>query len=263
MTHNAHVMCALARAALSILSMMTPALLALLFALIQAAHTRDADHIDAPVAPAPAAPVVVELFTSQGCPMCPAANELLGELGEEADVLAIAYGVDVWDGYGWRDSFARPEFAERQRAYVAAGEVSRVYTPHFVVNGGPQKLRFKPPVIRAFVDDAGALSAEAGFVRAVDGLTLMLDGPVLETPAQIWLVTYQPGVETVAVEGGSNAGREVAHFNMARGLVRLQDWSGGPTRIALEPPEDGLALAALVNTGPGGRILAAANWIEP
>jgi len=66
--------------------------------------------------PAPArGPVLVELYTSQGCSACPRANRLLGELSHEPDVLALTFAVGYWDYLGWIDTFARPEFADRQR----------------------------------------------------------------------------------------------------------------------------------------------------
>src|SRR5690242_13535019 len=66
------------------------------------------------------APVVVELFTAQGCSDCPEANQLLMRLADQPDVIALTYAVDYWDYLGWKDTFARPEFAARQRAYRKA-----------------------------------------------------------------------------------------------------------------------------------------------
>ncbi|MEO1038945.1 MAG: DUF1223 domain-containing protein [Pseudomonadota bacterium] len=207
-------------------------------------------------------PVVVELFTSQGCPMCPGANAFLGELGEDEQVIAIAYGVDIWDDYGWSDSYARPEFGDRQRAYVDAGEPRRVYTPHFVVNGGPDKLRYKPDQIRARIGEAEPLPASAALNHQAGALALTLDGPERDTPAEVWLVSYRPGEDVVEIAGGPNAGAEISHFNMARSLTRVGDWTGGPTEFAMPAPTDGLASVALVQAGPGGEILAAAR-IDP
>src|SRR5260370_1298325 len=79
-------------------------------------------------------PVVLELFTSQGCSSCPPADAFLGELSHEHGVIALAWHVDYWDALGWRDPFARRVWTERQRKYAKAlnGEV---YTPALVVNG--------------------------------------------------------------------------------------------------------------------------------
>ncbi len=232
--------------------MITQFLLSLLVAALQApTETR------APAAHE-AGPVVVELFTSQGCPMCPDANEFLGELGQREDVIAIAYGVGIWDGLGWRDTYAAPAFNARQRAYVEAGEARRVYTPHFVVNGQPEMLRYKRERIEARVEAADPLSADAALVRDADGVVAELAGAILGEPAQVWLVAYEPGASDHEITDGPNAGKVVTHINMASMATRLGDWPGGEARFHAPAPEPGLALAVLVQSGPGGEILAAA-----
>ena len=214
--------------------------------------------------PAPAAasggPVVVELFTSQGCPMCPGANALLAALGEaDPDILALAYGVDYWDVYGWEDTFAAAAFTARQQAYVDAGQAHRVYTPHYVVNGSPEKLRYSEDRVRAAVAEAAPLPALVETHAGPDGVTVRLDGPARRTPARVLMVTYLPGVETRRIEDGPNAGREMVHYNMARDIEALGDWSGGPLEVRADPAPDGLSAAILVQDGPGGRILSAAR----
>jgi len=203
---------------------------------------------------------VVELFTSQGCPMCPDANELLGEIiALDEDVIALAYGVNYWDVYGWEDTFASERFVERQEAYVYTGEAHRVYTPHFVVNGGPDKVRFSQERVRTAVARAAALP-ELMEIRIMDGaVTVRLDGPDRERAAHIWAVTYHPGRETRLIEDGPNAGREMVHYNMARGIDLLDIWSGGPIEMEFDAPENGLSAAILVQDGRGGRILSAAR----
>src|SRR5580693_9439677 len=78
------------------------------------------------------APVVLELFTSQGCSSCPPADALLGELSREAGIIALAWHVDYWNGLGWRDRFSRPEWTERQKSYAQKLQ-DEVYTPALVV----------------------------------------------------------------------------------------------------------------------------------
>lgn len=200
-------------------------------------------------------PVVVELFTSQGCPMCPDANALLEEIGGDDAVIAIAYGVGYWDMYGWADEFARPEFMARQQAYVDAGEAMRVYTPHFVINGAPEKMRFSADTVRSALSAAEPLAP----VIAIEGGVVRLDGAPRETPAQIWRVDYAPGAVTREIGGGANAGREMEHFNMASAVVAIGDWTGGAMTVSLDPPAEGEACAILIQDGPGGRILAVAR----
>lgn len=200
-------------------------------------------------------PVVVELFTSQGCPMCPEANALLEEIGAGTDVIALAYGVGYWDMYGWEDEFARPEFAERQQDYVDAGEAMRVYTPHFIINGSPEKMRFSADRIRGAVEAATSLPPA---LSVSDG-AVHIDGPARDIPAQVWRVDYQPGSVSRRIDGGANAGRTMDHFNMATALTPLGQWSGGAMTLALDPAAGGEAGAILVQDGPGGRIVAAAR----
>lgn len=229
--------------------------LALLF---QAQSTPPAPAADAPMRVTPEAVIVVELFTSQGCPLCPAANQLLAEYGAREDVIALAWGVNYWDAYGWADQFAMPEFADRQKAYVEAGEAMRVYTPHFVLNGAPEQLRFDPARINQALADSTPLPA-ARIRESEDGAqTLALEG-VRATPAEVWLVQYTPGIEERQIESGRNAGLRMTHFNMVRSVEKLADWSGGEAAYALPDPADGLDAVVLVQDGPGGRILTAAR----
>src|SRR5215472_12144491 len=80
-------------------------------------------------------PVVVELFTSQGCSSCPPADRLLGELAKRADVIALGYHITYWDGAPWRDPLSRPESTERQRAYDGHLTGGQLYTPQIVIDG--------------------------------------------------------------------------------------------------------------------------------
>ena len=87
---------------------------------------------------APVEPVVVELFTAQGCSGCPEANALLEGLAGRPGVIALTYAVDYWDYLGWPDTFAQPAFAERQRAYQDRLRLRDVYTPQVIIDGQRQ-----------------------------------------------------------------------------------------------------------------------------
>src|SRR3546814_10013389 len=80
-------------------------------------------------------PLVVELFTSQGCSTCPPADALLTELADQPGVLALSFHVDYWDYIGWEAPFATAEYTERQRDYVAKLGLRYVYTPQMVIDG--------------------------------------------------------------------------------------------------------------------------------
>src|SRR5438876_88668 len=87
----------------------------------------------APVSAEPRA--VIELFTSQGCSSCPAADKLLGELSRDPSLVTMSLAVDYWDYLGWKDTLALHGHSDRQRAYAEVRGDREVYTPQVVVNG--------------------------------------------------------------------------------------------------------------------------------
>ena len=109
-------------------------------------------------------PVLVELFTSQGCPLCPDANRYLGELDRHENVFALAYAVSYWDMYGWADTYARPEYVQRQRMYLPNLDVARLYTPQFVVDG---------------INDAPGWNRQKVSEAVEERLCAMPDGPAI------------------------------------------------------------------------------------
>ncbi|MGB0903236.1 DUF1223 domain-containing protein, partial [Halocynthiibacter sp.] len=80
-------------------------------------------------------PVVIELFTSQGCSSCPPADALMHKLAARSDVIALSMHVDYWDYIGWKDEFGRAENTARQKAYAHAAGRRSVYTPQMIIGG--------------------------------------------------------------------------------------------------------------------------------
>jgi glutaredoxin len=144
------------------------------------------------------AATVVELYTSQGCSQCPRANRLLGMFSREDDVLALTFPVGIWDYLGWHDTFAQPEFAERQRAYSHTLRVRGRFTPQLVVNGARTISASDWDEARAIYDDQRAQAACRG---AGLSLTLLRNGRARATigsgsgsrNADIWMLAYDPG----------------------------------------------------------------------
>ena len=99
-------------------------------------------------------PIVVELFTSQGCSSCPPADALLGELAKRTDVLALGFHVDYWDYIGWKDPYASKLATKRQRQYAETFKLSYVYTPQMVVNGVTESVGSDRAGIEAAVEKA-------------------------------------------------------------------------------------------------------------
>src|SRR5215831_8685962 len=99
-------------------------------------------------------PVVVELFTSQGCSSCPPADALLGELSKRSDVLALGFHVDYWDYIGWKDPYASKLATKRQRQYAESFKLSFVYTPQMIINGDAESVGSDRAGVEAAVEKA-------------------------------------------------------------------------------------------------------------
>jgi len=183
-------------------------------------------------------PVLVELFTSQGCNICPEANRYLGELDLDDNVFVLAFAVSYWDMYGWADTYARPEYVHRQRTYLPRLDVPRLYTPHFVIDGlidAPGWNQDK--VYDAVAERLSAMPDELD-LSISDGpfgsYVVELDGDAPEEALDIWLVGYAPGWASVSIEAGENAGMDMLHYNMVKSLTYLGQWTGGEAEFAGE-----------------------------
>ena len=106
-------------------------------------------------------PVIVELFTAQGCASCGKADAYQASLVADKDVLPLTFAVDYWDYLGWKDTFAKPEFSDRQRAYDKRFGVAEVYTPQVVVDGRAQAPAVKTDDVDALVRSARRQTIDA------------------------------------------------------------------------------------------------------
>jgi hypothetical protein len=202
-------------------------------------------------------PTVVELFQSQGCSSCPPANANVMALSDRPDILALSFQVTYWDELGWKDTFGSPQYTARQWDYARGLRHDSVFTPQVVINGradvvGIQKGEIERAIARS---DRGA----AGPTVTIAGGRVAVAGASTATPAQIWLVRYDPNIVQVPIRRGENGGRTLPHKNIVKTLTRLGDWSGAARSWTLPPSPAGLKTAVLVQAGPGGPILAAAR----
>jgi hypothetical protein len=212
---------------------------------IAAAHAADAEH-----------PTVVELFQSQGCSSCPPANASLLRYSERSDILALTFAVDYWDRLGWKDTFSRHEYTERQYGYSSTIG-SGVYTPQVVVNGRAAGVGDEVSEVESLAakTDRGA----SGPSIAIEGGEVALGaGKAPAGGADVWVALYDPRVLNVPVARGENAGRTLAHRNVVKRFTKVGVWDGSATRLPL-PGSDGLARAVLVQRRGVGPILAAAR----
>jgi hypothetical protein len=202
-------------------------------------------------------PAVIELFQSQGCSSCPPANANLNAISQRADVLALSFSVTYWDSLGWKDTFAKNQFTERQYQYAHAMRQDNVYTPQIVVNGRLEGVGADRGEMEALIAKAGAPVGPAITIR--NGAAEISASETPGATADVWLVRYDAHTVEVPVLRGENAGRTLAHRNIVRELVRLGGWSGQAERFDLPAAEPGLSTAILVQTPGAGPILAAAK----
>ncbi len=161
---------------------------------------------------AAAGPVVLELFTSQGCSSCPPADALLGELSRQPDVIGLAWHVDYWDRLGWRDPFASRDWTNRQRAYAAV-LAAEVYTPALVINGSAMVVGSDRRRVQTAMTAALPLPLALSLRREPNGL--VAEATELPADATVSLVVYDPERAT-PVRAGENSGRRLREFRIVR-----------------------------------------------
>jgi hypothetical protein len=209
-------------------------------------------------------PVVVELFTSQGCSSCPPADEYLGEMTARSDIIPLAFHVDYWNYIGWSDPFASKQMTHRQKAYSKALGQRYIYTPEMVVNGTTQEVGSNRHGVEALIE-AAHKAPQSGpsisLTREDDGRIRLRVGAGAKEMATIWLVKFDRE-HTTSVATGENEGRTLTDYNAVRTLHQLGSWTGAAVDMvydANEPDEPGNGgCAVLVQRDGTGPIIAAA-----
>jgi hypothetical protein len=213
--------------------------------------------ISPPVAAAAERPVVVELFTSQGCSSCPPANAYLNELSKQrSDVLALAFHVTYWDYLGWKDPFSLQTATDRQARYGQRfGDGS--YTPEIVVDGGTGLVGSYREDVNSAIAKARAESRTAAEVRVVakDG-KVSIDVGSGQGAAKVYLVGYDREHVT-AIGRGENRGVTMPEANIVRSFRSVADWRGEPVHID-QPFPDGEEIAVILEA-PDGHIVGASR----
>ena len=210
-----------------------------------------------PLSAAARTPVVVELFTAQGCASCGEANANVARLADKPGLLALTFSVDYWDYLGWADTFARPEFAERQEAYVARLSLREPYTPQVVVDGQAQTSGSKADKVDKLVREASKAQRNPPDIHFVGSARVYVGSArPPKGGGEVWLIRYDPREQDVAVRSGDNKGQILPHRNVVREVVRLGGWRGSPAAFRLPAAsEEGLKTVVLVQAGHGGRML--------
>ena len=223
-------------------------------------------------------PVVLELFTSQGCSSCPPADALLSEIGSTTKgVIPLAYHVDYWNHLGWSDPFSSRQFSERQSAYAKAMNLDGDYTPQMVIEGDSQCIGSDSRSIER-ADAAARDESNRGrvTVHASSGDAKTIQLTVKARPAEqsspgstqeVIVAIFENGHVT-KIGGGENGGRKITYDYTVRRLLpalELNPAQGGSVekhlRVDLDPgwSIDNLGVAAFIQDTESLRILGAAS----
>ncbi|MCV2880917.1 DUF1223 domain-containing protein [Actibacterium sp. XHP0104] len=206
-------------------------------------------------------PVVVELYTSQGCSSCPPADALLNDLAARDDVIALSLHVDYWDYIGWKDVFADPAYTKRQKAYARAVGSRTVYTPQMIIAGDEHVVGVRPMEVIELIQQHKARPGSVAMSLRREGGKVVVSARALRPlrgEAVLQLVSYEPQA-VVEITRGENAGRTIRYSNIVRSWTPVARWTGEDAlNMSFDVPADQPIVAILQEKGPGA-ILAAAR----
>ena len=185
-------------------------------------------------------PVIVELFTSQGCSSCPPADAFLKQLDQQERVLGLSFHVDYWDYIGWKDPFASNLHTKRQKLYADALRARYVYTPQVVVDGRLDAMGADKTDINRCINHADK-QMKLKLSRGQNG-EILFPQDHNGRNSSVWLVHFDRE-HTTKVLRGENRGRTLTNANVVRSIQHLGQWNG--QAMALKAPEflaDGFAV---------------------
>jgi hypothetical protein len=208
-------------------------------------------------------PVVVELFTSQGCSSCPPAEAFLNDLATRKNVIALEFHVDYWDYIGWKDSFAKPAFGSRQRKYIGSLKGRYAYTPQMVIDGSADVVGSHREEVEALIEQHLSAPSKAPTIsvtRTGETLKVAIGSAANAAPYDVLLVTFDKPHVT-EVQRGENRGQTLKNSNVVRELMTLGAWSGKPStfNVSLAGKAGDGGCAVLVQKRGQGPVLAAAE----
>ena len=216
-------------------------------------------------------PVFVELFTSQGCSSCPAADAFMAELVQRPGIIAVSMNVDYWNYLGWRDTLSQAVFTKRQKEYAARRGDGQVYTPQMVINGRSHVVGSHKQTVLDEISRQASVP-ESYFVpitMSAKGNELDIEvggGPTdrIIQASTLWVMSVVPQV-TVSIERGENSGREITYHNVVRQLTPAGMWKGEGQRLSLPKKHvmDGQSsmCVAVLQGDNGGAVLGCASML--
>ena len=215
-------------------------------------------------------PVVVELFTSQGCSSCPPADKLLGELANQKNIISLSLNVDYWDYLGWRDTLGSSKHSKRQKQYAANRGTRQVYTPQMIINGHVDVVGSRRGKVITALNNESDSGARVPLTISETSAEITIN--VAESPnselakkATVWVLVTSPKI-SVPVERGENRGKKITYHNVVRQMTPAGMWDGKAISITL--PKDGLGISngrdciVLLQEGTVGKVIGAVRMSD-
>lgn len=212
-------------------------------------------------------PVVVELFTSQGCADCPPADRLLAEIAKQRNVIALALPVTYWDMLGWKDTFATEANTQRQKAYARVMNHSGVYTPQMILDGvadvvGSQRAKVLAAIAQRTQIDESAADVPIAIAASDQKIEVAIAGNPARAQGnvRIWVMQTRSQAR-VEVDDGENNGRTLTYVNLVRRIKDAGRWTGGPMIVDLPMPvreDDRDGIVVILQSRDYGQIVGAA-----
>jgi len=216
-------------------------------------------------------PVVIELFTSEGCSSCPPADAMLTKLSHQrnsslAKLILLGEHVEYWNGPGWTDRFSAPTYTQRQYDYVKDFHLATAYTPQIVIDGHLQTSGNDPRTVeQTILQEAKTPKPAAVSLRFLspEKLQVVVDNPAHTKMEVLFAVTEDD--LTTNVRGGENGGRTLTHSAVVRELHRLGATSDAKFDKTVNVPDKpdwkkgDLRAIVLVQNPSSGQILGAAE----
>jgi hypothetical protein len=207
---------------------MKPALFSFGFIFMLAAAFNGQGSASKPIA-------VIELFTSEACSSCPPADKLIAGLADELSnsdsIFILTYHVDYWNRLGWKDSFSRHEYTERQAQYVSQLTLEQAYTPQVVVNGQYELVGGDEDQLDDAVNQALQTRSTAAFTKLTAQLShneitvnYQLNAKPDSSLLNFALISLK---ESTQVKAGENRGAKLNHANVVRQLIQTAPLESG------------------------------------
>ncbi len=209
-------------------------------------------------------PVVIELFTSQGCAACPAANEYFAEIAQRPGVVALSFHVDYWNYLGWSDPYSSKKATHRQKMYAMNLRQIGVFTPQIVVQGRRGEVGSDRRAVETAINDARKAKRSVPVTLEKLGgadIRVTLGAAAEALGAEVWIFLIDRRISTRVLRG-ENEGRGLVHHNVVRDWEQVGEHNGERLErtfsVACEKGEKHNGVAVIVQQPKGGPILGAA-----